>query len=68
MQYEKSPGPNGIPTEAFKSLNGDGYKIFKQIIHKYWKDKDYFPTRFTHLTLSIIPKSGDLSNASDILN
>jgi len=68
MQYEKSPGPNGIPTEAFKSLNGDGYKIFKQIIHKYWKDKDYLPTGFTHLTLSIIPKSSDLSNASDIPN
>ena len=26
MQYKKSPGPNGILTEAFKSLNGDGYK------------------------------------------
>ena len=28
MKYDKSPRPNGIPTEVFKTLGGDGLDHF----------------------------------------
>ena len=63
MAYEKSPGPNGIPTEAFKNLgDGDGSILLREIIRKYWNDNEYNPEVFTRLGLCILPKTGDLSN------
>ena len=62
MAYEKSPGPNGIPTEAFKNLDGEGYLLLEKTIEEYWNNPQYEPEEFTKLRLSILPKSGDLSN------
>ena len=62
MAYEKSPGPNGITTEAFKNLDGEGFELLYRTIVKYWTDPDYNPEEFTTIKLSMIPKTGDLSN------
>jgi hypothetical protein len=62
MAYEKSPGPNGIPTEAFKNLDPQGISLLRNTILKYWNDPQYNPEVFTRLGLCILPKTGDLSN------
>ena len=62
MAYEKSPGPNGVPTEAFKNLDNYGMILLRETIRKYWNDNEYNPEVFTRLGLCILPKSGDLSN------
>ena len=62
MAYEKSPGPNGIPTETFKNLDSYGMLLLHEIIPRYWTDNQYNPEAFTGLGLCIRPKTGDLSN------
>ena len=62
MRYEKSPGPNGIPTEAFKNLEGESFDLLYNLIKKYWEDTEYSPNEMTLIKLSILPKKGDLSN------
>jgi Reverse transcriptase (RNA-dependent DNA polymerase)/Endonuclease-reverse transcriptase len=62
MQYEKSLGPNGIPTEAFKNLQGKPLHKFVKIIQNYWNDENMEIKEWQELGFSIIPKSGDLSN------
>ena len=41
MLYEKSPGPNVIPTEAFKNLGSVGFLLLCKTILKYWHDAEY---------------------------
>ena len=60
MACEKSPGPNGIPTEAFKNLDINGLLLLRETIRKSWNDNEYDPEVFTRLGLCILPKSGDL--------
>ena len=62
MAYEKSPGSNGITTEAFKNLDKDGFELLYRTIVRYWTDENYIPEKFTTIKLSMIPKTGDLSN------
>ena len=63
MAYEKSPGSNGITTEAFnKNLGGEGFELLYRTIVKYWTNPNYTPEEFTTIKLSMIPKTGDLSN------
>jgi hypothetical protein len=62
MKYEKSPGPNGIPTEAFKNLEGKTFTKFMEILNQYWNDDNYEIPEWQELGFSILPKSGDLSN------
>ena len=62
MAYEKSPGSNGITTEAFKNLDGNGFELLYRTIVRYWTDENYTPDEFTTIKLSMIPKTGDLSN------
>ena len=49
MAYKKSSSPNGIPTEAFKSLDSFGYLLLRKTILKYWYDPEYNPEPFTKL-------------------
>ena len=62
MAYKKSPGPNDVPTEAFKNLDNYGLILLRETIQKYWNDNEYNPKVFTCLGLYILPKLGDLSN------
>ena len=62
MQYEKSPGTNGIPTEAFKCLTDTNYQLFEDIITLFWKNDQFQPIDFQQIKLSILPKKGDLSD------
>jgi hypothetical protein len=62
MQYEKSSGTNGIPTEAFKCLTGTNYQFFKDTITLFWKNDQFQPIDFQQIKLSILPKKGDLSD------
>jgi hypothetical protein len=62
MQYEKSPGLNGIPTEAFKNLQGDGLLALYNEIIKVWDDPSYIPKEWTAIKMTILPKKGDLHN------
>ena len=62
MAYKKSPGPNGVPTEAFKKLDTYGLLQLRETIRKYWNDNKYNSKVFTRLGLCILPKSGNLSN------
>jgi hypothetical protein len=62
MQYEKSPGKNGIPTEAFKSLQDSNLDLFHKLITAFWHNIDLNPSEWRQIKLSILPKKGDLSN------
>ena len=62
MQYEKSPGTNGIPTEAFKCLTGTNYQFFEDTITLFWKNDQFQPIDFQQIKLSVLPKKGDLSD------
>ena len=66
MAYEKSPGSNGITTEAFKNLDGEGFKLLYRTIVRYWTNPNYTPEEFTTIKLSMIPKTGDLSNPNKL--
>ena len=65
MQYEKAPGPNGIPAEAYKALKGDGLNAFAGIIFRFWTDPAYIPEEWAQIKLTILPKKGDLSNPNN---
>ena len=60
--YEKSPGSNGITTEAFNNLDGEGFKLLYQTIVRYWTNPNYTLEEFTTIKLFMRPKTGDLSN------
>jgi hypothetical protein len=62
MQYEKSPGTNGIPTEAFKCLTGTNYQFFEDTITVFWKNDQFQPIDFQQIKLSVLPKKGNLSD------
>ena len=62
MKSEKSPGKNGIPPEAYKLLAGLGEDVLEKIITQFWTDPDFNPEIWKHVVLTILPKSGDLSN------
>ena len=62
VRYKKSPGPNGIPTEAYKNLEKEGFDLLYNLIKKYWEDAEYSPNEMTLIKLSILPKKGDLLN------
>ena len=58
---------NGIPTECYKlwgmgsGLSNTGY-LFFDFIREYWKNPDLDPDEFHQVRLTILPKSGDLSD------
>ena len=56
MRYEKSPGLNGIPTEAYKNLEGKGFELLFDLIKKYWEDPEYSPNELTLIKLTVLPK------------
>ena len=56
MQYEKSPGPNGIPTEAYKQLEGTGFGEFVILIRNFWDNPNFNPNEWSKSGLSILPK------------
>jgi hypothetical protein len=62
MQYEKSPGRNGIPTEAFKTLQDTNIDLFHELITAFWNNPDFNPDEWHQIKLCILPKKGDLSN------
>jgi hypothetical protein len=60
MQYEKSPGKNGIPMEAFKNLSRGPLSVFKRLITRFWQNDQFNPVDWQQIKLSILPKKGDL--------
>jgi hypothetical protein len=62
MQYEKSPGKNGIPTEAFKNLQGRPLAVFMKLIALFWQNSQFNPVDWQQIKLSILPKKGDLAD------
>ena len=62
MKTEKAPGKNGIPPEAYKLLVGLGEDVLEKIITQFWTDPNFNPEIWKHVVLTILPKSGDLSN------
>jgi hypothetical protein len=60
MKTEKAPGKNGLPPEAYKILVGLGEDVLENIITH--GRSDFNPEIWKHVVLSILPKSGDLSN------
>jgi hypothetical protein len=62
MQYEKSPGKNGIPTEAFKSLRKGNLGVFEKLITLSWQNDRFNPVDWQHIMLSILPKKSDLAD------
>ena len=62
---KKSPGPNKIPPEAFKNLDGFGYITLTNIIYDYWTNKNNNNPTYTKLGLIILPKKEDLSDTND---
>ena len=65
MENEKSPGPNKIPPEAFKNLQGLGYITLTNIIYDYWTNENNNNPTYTKLGLTILPKKGDLTDTNN---
>ena len=61
MQYEKSPGKNGIPTEAYKNLKWGPQTVLMKIIVLFWQNDQFNPVDWQQ-KLSILPKKGDLAD------
>jgi hypothetical protein len=61
MQYEKSPGKNGIPTEAFKDLKRQPLSVLMKLIALFWQNHQFNPVDWQQIKLSISPKKGDLA-------
>jgi hypothetical protein len=38
MQYKKSPGKNGIPTETFKNLKRGPLSVILKLIALFWQN------------------------------
>jgi hypothetical protein len=65
MKTEKAPVKNGIiPPEAYTLLVGLGEDVLENIITQFWTDPNFNPEIWKHVVLTILPKSGDLSNAN----
>jgi hypothetical protein len=62
MQYKKSPGKNGTPRKAFKSLQKEPLLVFSKIIERFWQNNRFNPVDWQQIKLSILPKKGDLAN------
>ena len=62
MQYKKSPGKNGIPTEAFKNLRRGPLMAFKKLIALFWQNDQFNPVKWQQIKLSILPKKGNLAD------
>jgi hypothetical protein len=63
MQYkEKSPGKNGIPTEAFKNFRKAPLSVFLKLIALFWQNNRFNPVNWQQIKLSILPKQGGLAN------
>ena len=62
MAYKKSPGPKGIPKDAFKNLDSQDILLLRKTILKFRNNPQYNPEAFTRLGLCILQKTGDLSN------
>jgi hypothetical protein len=57
MQYEKSPGKNGIPTEAFKNLRKGPLSVFfSKLVELFWQNDRFNPVDWQQIKLSILPK------------
>jgi hypothetical protein len=61
-QFEKSPGRNGVPTEAFKMLLDANLDLFYKLIIVFWNNPDFNPDEWHQIKLCLLPKKGDLSN------
>jgi hypothetical protein len=62
MKTEKALGKDGLPPEAHELLVGLGEDVLENIITQFWTDPDFNPEIWKHVVLTILPKSGDLSN------
>ena len=57
MLNDKSPGRNGITSEAYKLwISGETREILVSIIHKYWTDDTFNPEIFHEIKLRLLPK------------
>jgi hypothetical protein len=63
MKTEKAPCKNGnIPPEAYTLLVALGEDVLENLITQFWTDPSFNPEIWKHIVLTILPKSGDLSN------
>ncbi len=62
MKTEKASGEKRIPPEANKLLAGLGEDVLEDIITDFWTNPELNPEIWKHVVLTILPKSGDLSN------
>ena len=53
---KKSPGPNKISPEAFKTLDGIEFVTLTNIIYDHWTNEDNNNPTYSKLGLTIIPK------------
>jgi hypothetical protein len=53
IQYKKSPGKNGIPTEAFKNLRKAPLSVFSKLIALFWQNDRFNPVDWQQIKLSI---------------
>lgn len=72
MSCEKSPDPNGIPTEVFRNIHGPTYKELVSIITNFWTKPDFYPedwSRCPNLSNDmVLPLVISLPNVSSILS
>ena len=58
---DKSPGLNGVPPNAFKSMSEENLRHHFNFITKFWEDKVDFE-EWHEVQVVPVPKNGDLSD------
>ena len=59
LTNNKSPGLNGVPPNAFKSMSEENLRHHFNFITKFWEDKVNFE-EWHQVQVVLVPKSGDL--------
>ena len=61
LTNEKSPGLNGVPPNAFKSMSEENSQHHFNFITEFWEDKVDFK-EWHECQVVPVPKNGDLSD------
>jgi hypothetical protein len=64
LKRNKTPGPDGIPNEAFKGMDEINLQRLLELIHIWWEE-EYIPDEVLEANVALIFKSGDSSDCGN---
>ena len=61
MKNEKAPSENGLPAEAFKSMNKSNCRFFFWALSRYWINPNVDPDEFHVALLKLLARRKEIS-------